>query len=284
MSSNDLPTPLVSTAWLAKNLGASDLVVLDGSWYLPGQRRNPKAEYRASHILGALFFDIDALSDQATPLPHMLASAENFAVLVSALGVGSGDRIVVYDGMGLFSAARVWWIFRAMGHDAVSVLDGGLHKWQAEGHPVEAGVATRAPQKFHARFRPALVRALPQISENLPGKRETIVDARPAGRFAGTEPEPRPGLRGGHIPDSRNVPSSKVITPEGRLRPPAELDAIFADAGVDLAKPIVTSCGSGVSAAILSLALDTMGVKDVPVYDGSWAEWGARDDVPVETS
>jgi thiosulfate/3-mercaptopyruvate sulfurtransferase len=279
-----LPTPLISTDWLAQNLGAADLTVLDGSWYLPAQARDAKREYETGHIPGALFFDLDAMSDQTSPLPHMLPKPEEFAGKASTLGIGSDDRIVVYDGAGIFSAPRIWWMFRALGHDRIAVLDGGLPKWKAEGRPLEQGRATRAPRAFKATLKTELIRDRDQILAAVKSGTLHLVDARSAGRFAGAEPEPRPGLRGGHIPGSRNVPSGLLTRPDGTLRPPAELTPLFQKAGVDLAQPLVTSCGSGVTASSLALALETLGVTNVPVYDGSWAEWGADSALPVENS
>jgi thiosulfate/3-mercaptopyruvate sulfurtransferase len=276
-------SPLVDTDWLAQNLGAPDLVVLDGSWYLPAQKRDAFGEYRAGHIPGALFFDLDAMSDQSTPLPHMLPPAGEFGAKLGALGVGSADRVVVYDGAGVFSAPRVWWMLRAMGHDAVFVLDGGLPKWKAEGRPLEAGAASRTPRSFAASRRPALIRTLEDMCVIVRTGCDRVVDARAAGRFEGREPEPRPGLASGHMPGSRNLPSSLLTRPDGTLKPPAEIRALFEAAGVDLSFPLVTSCGSGVTASALALALAVAGIPDVPVYDGSWAEWGADPALPVET-
>ena len=274
--------PLISTQVLADILGT--VTVLDASWHMPAAGRDPRREYEAEHIPGALFFDIDALSDQTSPLPHMLAPAETFAAAIGALGIGSGDRIVVYDTVGLFSAPRAWWTFRAMGHDNVAVLDGGLAKWKREGRPLESGPVTRAARAFDARLRPALVRDLADIKDNLKAAAARVVDARSPGRFSGRESEPRPGLRSGHIPGSANVPWTALVTGEGTLRPPDEITAAFEGAGVDLSAPIITTCGSGVSAAILALALETIGKTGTPVYDGSWSEWGARSDCEVATA
>lgn len=273
--------PLISTQALADALGA--VTVLDASWHMPAAKRDPRREYVAEHIPGALFYDLDALSDPASPLPHMLAPAETFAAAIGALGVGSNDKIVVYDTVGLFSAPRAWWTFRAMGHDNIAVLDGGLPKWKREGRPLEGGQVARAPQAFRARLRPALVRSLAAIKDNLTTRAARVVDARSAGRFAGREAEPRPGLRSGHIPQSANVPWTAVVTAQGTLRAPAEIEAAFRDAGVDLSQPIITTCGSGVSAAILALALETVGKTGTPVYDGSWSEWGGRGDCEIAT-
>lgn len=275
--------PLVSASWLAGALGEPDLTVLDASWHMPAARRDAHAEYRAAHIPGALFYDLDGLSDRQSDLPHMLADPQTFAAAVGALGIGSDDRIVVYDAAGLFSAARAWWTFRAMGHPRVAVLDGGLPQWQRENHPVESGDVKRAPRTFKAHARPELVRSVDDIAANLAGGAATVIDARGAPRFRGETAEPRAGLRSGHIPASVNVPYASVLTDQGLLRAPDELRAIFGNAGVDPARPIVTSCGSGVTACILALALETMGKRDIPVYDGSWSEWGARTDLPIET-
>ena len=272
---------LVTTEWLAKHRDEPDVRVVDGTWHMPQLGRDARAEFLAAHIPGAVFFDIDAIADHTTTLPHMLPSAEAFAAAVGALGLGSGDRIIVYDVRGVVSAARVWWTFRAFGHDAVAVLDGGLRKWRLEGRPVEAGEAQPAPRTFAARPRPELVRDLAAVRANLTSRAEQVVDARSAGRFAGTEPEPRPGLRGGHIPGSLNLPYETLYRADGRLETPDALRAAMRAAGVDLARPIVTSCGSGVTASVLALALHRLGRPDVAVYDGSWSEWGGRVDTPI---
>jgi thiosulfate/3-mercaptopyruvate sulfurtransferase len=275
--------PVVSTEWLAKHLGARHLRVLDGSWHMPQLQRDPRAEFAAAHIPGAAFFDIDAIADHATGLPHMLPGPEAFAAAVGALGVGSGDRVVVYDVRGVVSAARVWWTFRALGHDAVAVLDGGLRKWRAEGRPVESGAATPPARVFTAHQRPELVRDLEAMRANVTSRAAQVLDARSAGRFAGTEPEPRPGLRGGHIPGSLNLPNETLYQPDGTLKSVADLRTTFDACGVDLDKPVVTSCGSGVTASVLALALYLLGRRGVAVYDGSWSEWGGRADTQVET-
>jgi thiosulfate/3-mercaptopyruvate sulfurtransferase len=278
-----LPT-LVSTEWLDARLGGPGLRVVDGSWYLPTSGRDAVAEYAAGHIPGAVFFDLDLTSDRATPLPHMLPSAEAFAERMSALGLSDDDDLVVYDGSGAnLSAGRVWWMFRAFGHDRVAVLDGGMGKWGREGRPVEAGEVRPSRGRFSARLDPHRVRDLEAVRRNLDARREQVVDLRPAGRFAGTEPEPRPGLRGGHIPGSRSLPYDRLVAADGTLLPLPELRARLAEAGVDPRAPVVATCGSGTSAGALLLALDVLGYRDTALYDGAWTEWGGREDTPAET-
>jgi thiosulfate/3-mercaptopyruvate sulfurtransferase len=275
---------IVDTAWLEAHLNAPDLIVLDGSWHLPTAKRDPKAEYLAEHIPGAVFFDIDDLSDEKSPLPHMLPSTTKFSSRMKKMGIGDGMRVVVYDTHGLFSAARVWWTFRAMGHEDVAVLDGGLPKWKAEGRPLDDGLPRK---RFERHFTPlqnmGLIRDLNDIAEIVAKKNVQIVDARPAARFEGREPEPRPGVRSGHIPGARNVPSTTVLNPDNTLKSRAELLAIFKAAGIDPTLPVVTTCGSGVTASILSLALAVIGQTNAAVYDGSWAEWGADGGPPIAT-
>jgi len=275
---------IVETDWLAAHLDAPDLIVFDGSWHLPATGRDAKAEYQEAHIADALFFDIDDLSDEKSSLPHMLPSTVKFASRMKKMGVGDGIRIVVYDTEGLFSAARVWWTFRAMGHEDVAVLNGGLRKWKAEGRPLEDGPPRKRPEcHFTPLMNASLVRDMDDIKQVLAKNSAQIVDARPAGRFAGSEPEPRPGLRGGHLPGARNVPSQSLLNGDGTLKAPAELAKIFASAGIDPALPVITTCGSGVTASILSLALAVLGQTNAAVYDGSWAEWGADNGLPIET-
>jgi len=274
---------VVTTEWLAGQLGAPDLRVVDGTWHMPQLERDACAEFETAHIPGAVFFDIDAIADHRTGLPHMLPGAAEFAAAAGALGIGGGDRVVVYDVRGVVSAARVWWTFRAFGHDAVAVVDGGLKKWRTEARPVESGAPKPAPRHFQARLRPELVRDLDAMRANLGSRAAQVLDARSAGRFAGTEPEPRPGLRGGHIPGSLNLPYETLYRPEGTLRSPDELRGAVQASGVDLGRPIVTTCGSGVTASVLALALHLLGRPDVAVYDGSWSEWGGRADTPIET-
>jgi thiosulfate/3-mercaptopyruvate sulfurtransferase len=272
---------LVSTAWLADHL--DKVTVVDASWFMPADRRDPKAEFAAGHIPGAVFFDIDAISDHATDLPHMLPGADAFAKAVGALGIGDGDTVVVYDGSGIFSAPRAWWMFKAMGHKNVKVLDGGFPKWKHEGRAIETGPANANAKSFIAAPVPAILRDFDAVMGIVAGKSAQLVDARSAGRFTGAEAEPRAGVRGGHMPGAANVHFRSLLTPEGTFKPPAELRAAFEKACVDIHKPIVTTCGTGVTAAILMLALGEIGARDTALYDGSWTEWGSRPDAPVAT-
>ncbi len=279
------PLPaLVSTEWLGQRLSRPGLRVLDASWYLPTAARDPRAEYAAAHIPGALYFDLDAVSDQASPLPHMLPEPAAFARTMSALGLHDGDDLIVYDGSGTnISAARAWWTFRVFGHSRVAVLDGGLLKWQRESRPLEAGVVRLPPGRFAAALDRAAVRGLAAVRALVAEPGEQIVDMRSAGRFAGTEPEPRPGLRGGHIPGSRNLPFNELVATDGTLLPADALRRRLEAAGIDASRPVVATCGSGTSACTLILALHLLGHDQVALYDGSWAEWGGRDDTPVAT-
>ncbi len=270
----------VSTEWLAGHLDDPNVVVVDGTWHLAATGRNARAEYDVGHIPGAVFFDIDAIADTSNPLPHMLPTAEAFAEAVGALGIDDKQRIVVYDVLGLYSAPRVWWTFRIMGAADVVILDGGLPKWRTEGRPVDNRPVTRARRRFDAAFDPAVARNLAQVRDDLTTGAIQVVDARPAPRFLGDAPEPRSWVRTGRIPGSLNLPATELIA-DGRLKPREALRAAFAAAGVDLTKPVVTMCGSGVNAATLNLALDMLGVTDSALYDGSWTEWGGRDDMPV---
>src|SRR5688572_32108610 len=275
--------PLVSTEWLASELGKNDLRVVDASLFLPDHGRNARAEFEAAHVPGAVFMDLDEIVDTSSGLPHMLPPAEKFASRMQALGLGDGSRIVVYDNSPLKSSARAWFMLKVFGAHEVAILDGGFAKWQSEGRAVESGKPVVRHRHFTAWQDKGLIRTLDQMVENVKTRAEQVLDARPAGRFAGTDPEPRPGLRGGHMPGARNLPHGELFNADGTWKRGDELRAAFTSAGIDLDRPVTTTCGSGVTAAVLAFGMHLLGKKDVALYDGSWSEWGAQANTPVVT-
>lgn len=283
MTIQDDPTTLVSTGWLARHLKDPDLRIIDGSWYMPDMKRNARAEYDAAHIPNARFVDIDDLSDNRSDLPHMAPPVEKFMSRMRTLGIGDGHQVVVYDGAGLFSAARIWWMFRLMGKRDVAVLDGGFPKWQAEGRPVEDLPPVIRDRHMTVQYQNQMTRDVTQVARATKLGSHTILDARAAERFRGDVAEPRPGLRSGHIPGARNVPFATLLNPDGTMKNATALRTVFDAAGADLSRPVITSCGSGVTAAIINLALERIGKSDHAVYDGSWSEWGSYPDMPVAT-
>ena len=278
-----MTTALINTQWLSDHLDDPNVVVVDGSWHLPTAGRDGTQEFLDQHIPGAVFFDIDEISDKTSPLPHMLPSAEQFAKQIAALGIGAESTIVVYDSYGMFSAARVWWMFRIMGHDNVAILNGGLPKWLAEGRSIEAGRAgPRTAPTFTATLNSSKVYDRQQVISALQDKSAQVLDARPKARFDGTAPEPRPELKSGHMPGSLNLHYALLINEDGTLKSTPELARLYDEAQVDLAQPVVTTCGSGVTAAILTLVLHELGHSENSVYDGSWTEWASHPESPIK--
>ena len=276
-------SPMVSVEWLAQRLGTKNLIILDATFFMPAQGRHAGKEYAAAHIPGAQFFDIDAVADHASDLPHMLPKATDFAIFAVGVGIGAATTVVIYDANHFMASARAWWTFRVFGHDQVFVLDGGLARWNDRGLPLSSAAVTHDRAAFDSCFRPNLVCSLSRMLELLEAADKTqIVDARSAGRFAGSETEPRTGLRSGHIPGSHNLPFSRLIDANTHcLKPQPQLLRAFFDAGIDPQRPVVATCGSGVTASILALALYCLGNHEVAVYDGSWSEWGQREDTPI---
>jgi len=277
------PMSLVSTEWLSQNLSAPDIRIVDASWYMPAENRDPKAEFQESHIDGAVFFDIDDIADTDIPLPHMIPSPEKFSSRVRKLGLGDGSRIIIYNREGIRSAARAWWMFRLFGHEDVAILDGGLQKWIDERRPVSDLPSKPMERHFTARQNNMLLREKAQVRRNLETNKEQILDARSKGRFEGTDPEPREGLRGGRIPGSLNLPFDQLFNQDGTLKDVEGLQAEFNKAGIDMNKPVTTSCGSGVTACVLAFGLHMLGHRFVSVYDGSWTEWALDEGLPIST-
>lgn len=278
------PSPLVTTDWLASHLSSPDIAIVDASWHLPSAGRDAKSEFIERRIPGARFFDIDEIADTDSPLPHTLPSAEKFASRMRRMGIGDGKRVIVYDSLGLYSAARAWWMFRVFGHEDVAVLDGGLPKWLAENRAIEDGPPAKPQDRhFTARFQSMLVKDKREVAQAIATGKAQIADARSPGRFRAEEPEPRAGVRGGHMPGARNVHYATLLSPDGTLKSAAEITRVFEAAGIDLSRPVITSCGSGVTAAILTLGLTRIGRSQHALYDGSWMEWGSDPDTPVVT-
>ena len=283
MSTSD-PAPLVSSTWLHERLGSPDIRIIDASWHFPSTARVGASEFAGAHIPGAVFFDIDEIADTTSQLPHTMPSAEKFSSRVRKLGIGDGTTVVVYDSSGMIGAARVWWMFKIMGHSQVSVLDGGFAKWQAEDRPVSDDVSHHFERHFSARPDWARLKTFTDMMRAVPTGERQIIDARPAGRFLGIDPEPREGLRSGHMPGAVNIPSSALLESDGTLKSPSDLEMLFKNSGVDLQRPVTATCGSGVSACLVLLSLATIGSRDDALYDGSWTEWGGRPDTPVVTN
>jgi len=276
--------PLVSTEWLASRLADPDIRIVDTTWFLPGAGRDGRAEYEEGHIPGAVFWDIDEIADKSSGLPHTMPTEDDFERHMERLGIGNDTDVVLYDALGLFTAARPWWMLRAMGHDHVAILDGGLPKWKAENRPLSQDEAAPRSGRFNASFNMSFFHNINDLKDNIKTKEKQVLDARSAARFAGSEPEPRPGCRAGHIPGSLNAPYDLLLDPDTKTVLPADrLKAVFQGSGVDPSRPVVTTCGSGVTACMLALGLHLTGRRDVAVYDGSWAEWGTADDTPIET-